>query len=110
MKFSFASNKLERQLSDAKTLTRSFGDRAKALKRRLGVLKQARNLADVPKGPPMRCHQLTGDRAGCYAVSVKENWRLEFEPDHQPVPLKSDGGVNEQEVTAIKFLGVVDYH
>lgn len=110
MKFSFASNKLERQLSDAKEMAKAFGQRAKALKLRLGVLKQARNLADVPKGPPERCHQLTGDREGHFAVSIKENWRLEFEPDHQPVPLKADGGINEQEVTAIKFLGVVDYH
>jgi proteic killer suppression protein len=110
MKFSFASNKLQRQLSDAKEMARAFGQRTKALRLRLGVLKQAKCLADVPKGPPDRCHQLTGDRAGRFAVSIKENWRLEFEPDHQPVPLKPEGGINEQEVTAIKFLGVVDYH
>ncbi len=110
MKFSFASKKLERQLSNAKETARAFGNRARPLMRRLDTLKQVRCLADVPKTKPDRCHPLVGDRAGHYAVDVKENWRLEFKPDHDPLPVKKDGAIDEKEVTAIRLLGVVDYH
>ena len=31
-------------------------------------------------GPPgWRVHQLTGDRAGCWSISVSGNWRITFE-------------------------------
>ena len=104
------SKKLERQLSDAKAMVRAFGQRAKPLQRRLDTLKQVHCLADVPKGPPDRCHQLSEDRDERFAVDLTRNWRLEFEPDHAPIPRTADGGINEQEVTAIRLLGVVDYH
>ena len=110
MKFSFASRKLERQLSDAREMTRAFGQRAKPLMRRLSTLKVVHCLADVPKGPPDRCHQLSGGRDERFAVDLTKNWRLEFQPDHESMPRKVDGGIDEQEVTAIRFLGVVDYH
>src|SRR5262245_9082445 len=110
MRFAFVSKKLERQLSDAKAMVRAFGQRAKPLQRRLDTLKQVHCLADVPKGPPDRCHQLSADRDERFAVDLTRNWRLEFEPDHVPIPRKPDGGINEQEVTAIRLLGVVDYH
>ena len=90
MDLSFTSRKLKKQMEDDKEMQRAFGkDRAKALRRRLRTLAQASTLADGPSGPPDRCHVLTGDREGQIAVTVKENWRLIFEPDHDPVPVMS---------------------
>ncbi len=110
MEFGFKSSKLGKELSEQKSMVRAFGDRAKQLRLRLSVLAQAPCLADVPKGPPDRCHQLTTDRKGHVAVVIKDNWRLVFVPDHDPVPTLPDGGTDETQVTRIKFIEVVDYH
>ena len=87
-------------------MLKAFGsERAKVLKLRLGVLSNAKTLADVPVEPPPRCHQLKGKRKGQFAVVLIGNWRLVFEPD--PVV---KGQVNVAEVKKIRLLEVVDYH
>jgi proteic killer suppression protein len=80
------------------------------LKLRLAVLEQADRLSDVPTDPPDRCHQLDGDWAGCFSVAITGNWRLVFEPDHDPVPSLDSGGIDRAAVLAIRILAVVDYH
>ncbi len=110
MEITFASRKLRRQMESGRTLQRVFGGRSKAIQRRLAVLKAARALADVPTTPPERCHRLTGDLEGHYAVDLKGNWRLVFRPDHDPLPLLPDGGLDLDRVTAIEIVGVIDYH
>lgn len=105
MKLSY-KGKLEKQLASEKELLKAFGkERAKTLIRRLGVLRNANSLADVPVDPPMRCHQLKGQRRGQFAVVLVANWRLVFEPD----PLVR-GHVNLAKVRSIRILEVVDYH
>ena len=38
------------------------------------------------KGPPgWRIHQLTGDRAGTWSISVSGNWRITFNVDGETV-------------------------
>jgi len=106
----FANNKLRRQMSSEREMQRAFGERARKLQLRLGVLKNAASLADVPRDPPTRCHELTGDWAGCFAVMIAGNWRLVFEPGHNPTPTTADGGVDLSSVTAVRVLEVVDYH
>lgn len=110
MDIDFASNKLRRQMESDSELQKAFGQLAKSLKLRLGVLANAVTLADVPVDPPVRCHLLTGKLAGSYAVVLKDNWRLTFRPNHEPVPVKDDGGIDLQQVTAIIIEDVVDYH
>ena len=63
---------------------------AKAIMRRLAVLKNAKTLSDVPSTKPERRHQLKGDRIGQYAVDLVQPKRLIFKPDHDPVA-PSDG-------------------
>ncbi|NOC84530.1 type II toxin-antitoxin system RelE/ParE family toxin [Ruegeria sp. HKCCD6428] len=110
MHIEFSSSKLKRQLGSAAAMQKAYGNRAKRLQMRLGVLKSAACLADVPTDPPPRCHPLSGEYDGCYAVDVTGNWRLIFEP----VSLSDNNGkstaINLAEVTAIKILDVVDYH
>ncbi len=63
-----------------------------------------------PRTPPERCHELKMNLAGRFAVVLKDNWRLIFRPDHQPVPTKEDGGIDPLRVTAIMIEAVDDYH
>ena len=38
------------------------------------------------EGPPgWRIHQLTGDRAGTWSISVSGNWRITFEIDNDEI-------------------------
>ena len=49
--------------------------------KRLRELLTALNVASGPQDlsrPSWRLHGLSGDRAGFYAVTVQENWRLAF--------------------------------
>ena len=53
---------------------------------------------------------LKGDRKGTFAVLLQNPLRLIFEPDHEPVPVKEDGGIDLTAVTAITILEITDYH
>lgn len=53
---------------------------------------------------------LKGDRAGQIAVDVTRSVRIVFQPDHNPVPLTADGGIDRSRVTAITVVFVGDYH
>jgi proteic killer suppression protein len=108
--FSFSSNGLKKELSDAKAMARAYGDRAKQLKMRLDLLAQATSLADVPTGSPTYCHQLSSDRKDQFAVTIKENWRLIFQSDPNPPPKLPEGGVDFRAIKAITLIEVTDYH
>ena len=77
---------------------------------RLAVLQAAPTLSMVPTVPPNRRHQLHGNRAGQYAVDLVHRHRLVFGPDHDPIPVKVDGGIDTDQVTAITVIEIVDYH
>lgn len=83
---------------------------ARVIMRRLAVLKNARVLALVPISPPDRLHQLTENRKGQFAVDLVQPYRLILAPNNEPIPLKEDGGIDLDRVTAIVILDVVDYH
>lgn len=92
-------------------LTRAFGENCgRKIARRLTVLGAADTLADVSPLPPERRHQLTGDRAGEFAVDVEQPYRLIFRPDHDPIPRTQDGGVDLRSVTRIEIIEIEDYH
>ena len=77
---------------------------------RLVELSAADTLAVVVKLPAARLHVLKGDRKGQYAVDVKHPFRLIFEPAHDPIPKKDDGGVDLEKITRIRVLEIRDYH
>lgn len=110
MRVEFATNKLEKALSDEGEMLRRYGQLAKPIKSRLSVLKAARNLADVPKAPPERCHQLGEDRDEQFAVDLKHPHRLVFEVAEDPIPRLADGGIDLSAVSAIRIVEIVDYH
>jgi len=110
MNLAFASKKLKRQLADEKEMGRAFGHVMPALKRRLDLLRAAPCLEQVPIMPPLRRHELSHDWAGHFAVVLTGNWRLVFRPDHDPVPQRSDGGIDLAAVTAVIIVAIEDYH
>lgn len=110
MEISFANKKLEKAFGDQRLLVRVHGAvRVRKLKQRLDDLESADTLA-VMRHLPGRCHELTGDRAGQFALDLDHPYRLIFEPDHYPVPSKEDGGIDWTAVTAVCIIAVEDYH
>lgn len=110
MEISYKSRKLEKQLTDPKEMAKSFGQLARKVNQRLKDLTDADNLAVLRTLPAARCHELTGDRDGELAVAVSGNFRLIFEPLHDPITKKDDGGLNWEGVTKIQINEIEDYH
>lgn len=93
-----------------KEMAKAFGQLARKVNQRKEDLKAADTLAVMRMIPAARCHELKGDRKGELAVDVSGNCRLIFEPEHDPIPEKEDGGLNWEEITAIEILEIQDYH
>jgi len=107
----FQGRKLERACTDRSLRTRTYGSVcAKALENRLYEFKRAENLEAMRFVSRARCHELIGDRKGTLSVVLQQPYRLIFEPAHNPVPRKPDGGLDWTQVTAIRILAVEDYH
>jgi toxin HigB-1 len=111
MEISFARTKLKKVFDSKAALVTSYGEAiARKIGARMAVLKNARSLSHVPTTKPERCHQLSEDRDEQFAVDLVHPHRLVFEPNHDPMPRKEDGGIDKERVTAITILEVVDYH
>lgn len=110
MEIRYKTKKLERQLTDPEEMAKSFGRISHKLNLRLQQLFYANNLAVLRTIPAARCHELVGQRKGEFAVHVSNNYRLIFEPYHDQIPKKNDGGIEWAEVTAIQIIGIEDYH
>jgi proteic killer suppression protein len=106
----FQNRKLEKVFNSAQNLQKAYGAMARTIAIRLAVLRNARSLALVPVTPPDRRHQLKGNRDELFAVNLNHPFRLVFEPNHNPVPRKADGGIDTEQVSAITILEVIDYH
>ncbi len=107
----FRTKKLARVFNSKKLLVQAYGpENGRLIMRRMAVLSAVPTLAEVPSTPPDRRHELTGNRAGRFAVDVKHPYRLIFAPVGNPVPLLADGGYDLARITAIEILAVEDYH
>ena len=96
---SWSDRKLEKTCASETSGQRSFGaDGWKITKRRLSSLIAAPTLGAMD-GVPGKCHALSADRAGQFAVNLGGAMRLVFAPDHDPVPRLEDGGINTSLVT-----------
>lgn len=111
MKVSVRTTKLQKLLSKHRELVKKYGEkRARLIERRIVYLREASNLHNVPPTKPLRCHELSGQRKGEFAVNVDEQFRIVFIPDYDPVPRLSDGGIERKAVTEIVIIEVEDYH
>lgn len=111
MEITFTSRKLQKVCNSEKEMRARFGKPlAERLKQRLAELKAAETLEDIRRLPSARCHELSQNRKGQLAVDVVHPKRLIFEPDHNPVPRKPDGGLDWPHVTRIRVIEIIDYH
>lgn len=114
MEISYKNRKLEKSLTQNVLLEKEHGTiRAKKIRHRITELRAASNLGDLgpPLSGPARCHELTeGGRKWHLSVDLDHPYRLIFTPDHSPVPVKKDGGLDWSQVTAVTILGVENTH
>lgn len=107
----FHSKKLQKKFNSEKEMIKEWGpELSKKLRLRLMQIQAVSCLEDLFYLPGTRCHQLSGNRDNQFAVDLKHPYRLVFEPNHDPVPLKGDGGFDIGRITSILILEVVDYH
>ncbi len=60
-------------------------DLAKRVRRILTALLSAQGIEGLEGPPGWRIHQLTGDRAGTWSISVSGNWRITFDVEGEAV-------------------------
>jgi len=107
----FKNHKLEKLFNDERALRRERGDRqAELLRQRMTELRAAENLETMRYLLRARCHELKGDRKGQLSVDLNHPYRLLFAPDHEPIPVLLDGGLDWTKVTRIRILGIEDTH
>ena len=110
MEISFSTSKLAKLCNSEKKLRGTHGPRmARLIQQRLMDLDAAETLESM-RSIPGRCHQLTENLDGLFAVDLVHPDRLVFAPDHDPVPQLNSGGVDWSKVTKIEIFGIGDYH
>ena len=110
MEITYANNRIRKICTDEKTMHKELGSiGAKVLQSRLEQIKRFENLEPL-RFEPGRWHELTGDRWGQLACSLDRMNRLVFEPNHDPRPLKPDGGLDWTHVTVVEIVEIIDYH
>jgi proteic killer suppression protein len=111
MEIVFSSQKLAKICSSEKESIRTWGkENGRKVQLRLAQLQAAEMLAEMVASPFGHCHVLKGDRKGQFAIDLKHPFRLVFEPAHDPVPTKGDGGLDLGEISHIRVISVEDYH
>ncbi|MUL37869.1 type II toxin-antitoxin system RelE/ParE family toxin [Gloeocapsopsis dulcis] len=106
----FKDKKFEKECNNQRLLEKNYGQkRAKRIRRRLDDLLAADTLEDMTNIPG-RCHELGENRWGQIALDLDHPYRLIFEPANEPIPTKLDGGIDRTKITAVRILGVEDYH
>ena len=108
MEIDFFNHDLRNLCEQEKLAVKSLGKPcARKLRSRLADLMAAAHVRELVAGRP---HPLSGDRQGQFALDLHGGVRLVFEPDHEPVPTFSDGGIDWAQVTRITIIFIGDYH
>ena len=113
MEITFATRKLQKRLNESKAMIKAYGPKkTRILKIVLASLRAAPNLGIFapPYSPPNRCHELKGNLKGVLSVDLDHPYRLLFKPNHDPVPMREEGGLDWSKVTVIEIKGVEDTH
>ena len=108
MEIDFKDKKLRELCEQKRVAERKLGAAcARKLRSRLADLQAANCVTDLVAGRP---HPLDEDRAGQFAVDLEGGRRLVFEPDHNPVPIRDDGGIDWSRVMRVRIVYLGDYH
>jgi len=78
------------------------------------IFRRLNQLLAAPSLETMRnlggCHELRGDRAGCFAVSLVQPHRLIFKPDGDPKEYMDGSTIVLKNVLSVEILDIEDYH
>jgi len=108
LEISFGTPTIRALCEKSKVAVKKLGDAsARKLRVRLSALEAAERVTDLVPGHP---HPLKGDRRGQFALDLDGGKRLVFTPDHEPYPVKEDGGIDWSQVTAVRIEFIGDYH
>jgi len=106
----FESDDAAEEFNDMKRLVRSHNvHRAKLIRRRLDEFRAAPTL-ETMRHLPGRCHELKENRALQLSIDLDGPYRLILYPAHNPIPLKPDGGMDWNKVTAVTIKEVRNTH
>ena len=79
MEILFRTRKLERHFTKSAEAIKAFGKEAgRRYIQRLNIIAGARDLEELKAQPGLRCHELSGNRQGQYAVNLTGFYRLIF--------------------------------
>lgn len=107
----FKSDRLRRDCTEDRWMQRAWGaERTSVLRRRLDQLHAAKNLEHFRAAMHPRCHELKANRAGLLSIDLDGGHRLLIQPAASPRPLRPDGGLDWNRVTAIRVMAVEDTH
>ncbi len=111
MKIYYKTRKLQKNCTIEKQMNRKFGTQtAKILGKRLAQLEAVDTFEDMRSIPGVKCHELSGNRAGQLAVHLNQPYRLVFIPNNELAPQKPKYGLDWSEVTDILITDIIDYH
>lgn len=110
MKLSFATNRLQKQLTEERELKKCFTAFYKPLQRRMFELASVDSLFYISPEPPPRRHLLKGKYLGCFGIDVTGNFRIVIQPVPAELPQLSDGSIDYKGITHVKIVFVGDYH
>lgn len=110
MNIIFAERKLEKYANDYKLSIRKLGAvRAELYQKRLQDMFDVESFADL-EHLPGNFHQLTGNRAGQWACSLDQPYRLIFQPGEDPVPIDENGAPILKEIKIVEIQEITNYH
>lgn len=109
MELSFATNKFKKLVEKDGKLRGEYGERmAEKIKIRLADLESAKCLEEF-RSLPGRCHELTGNYEGCFALDLVHPKRLIFKPEGV-APKLENGAINWAEIKSVIIIEITDYH
>lgn len=98
MDITYRTKKIEKVCTDAKTAERTYGrEMADKIHQRVDEIIAADTIEMMIQFQIGRCHPLSGNRKGQYAVDLVNPYRLVFEK-------------NGDEIQIANILEIVDYH
>ena len=98
MEITYKNKKIEKVCTDARTAERAYGrDMACKIHQRIDEISASETIEMMIRFHIGRCHPLTQNRKGQYAVDLVHPYRLVFEK-------------NGNEIQIANILEIVDYH
>jgi toxin HigB-1 len=111
MEVFYRTRKLQKSCSSEKAMRADWGPKmAEKIALRLAQLEAADNLEVIARSGLGRFHEHKGDRQGQLSLDLVHPQRLIFQPNHDPVPVKEDGGLDLLKVTSVLILEITDPH